>query len=187
MKYIASPLLFLALITPALRADPTIDDIRRMARAVDQSSTVIVPVSAEVIAAEPVSSLTQGDAIALAETVATRVPDAFVAVVAKEYAGYISPAVPANAVLVIEGLKPGKAVIGDLILFEKNGELHIRRLLQRIPFRDDASRLVVGYEHAKDRDGIAEEQVKGRVLATFLFDPNAKSSAIDAKVITPAH
>ena len=181
MRFVHPALIGAALISlPLFAGTQTIDDIRRMARPFEgNNTTLLLPITPEVIPAEPISSLSLADATALAEALAARLPDAFAAIVAKEYTGFMSPAVPANSVLVIEVLTPGKAAIGDLVLFEKDGRPHIRRLLQRIPFRVDASRLVVGYEHAKDRDGISEEQVKGRVIATILFDPAARASLIN--------
>jgi hypothetical protein len=174
------PSCLLVLASQCLWAAPaTLSEIRAFAQPVDKNITeTVVEIKPTLITGEPTSSLSRTEALKLAQSIAASLPTAIAVQVSTDYTGALSPAIPANAVLVIESIKADASKVGDLVLCKINGENHIRRLLRLDNDQGVGTTFyIVGYELSQEQIRIRDpRQIIGRVLATILFDPLATPS-----------
>ncbi|MDD2765869.1 MAG: hypothetical protein PHE83_18050 [Opitutaceae bacterium] len=126
-----------------------------------------------VIVGDPTSSLSREEAIRIAQKAAAAIPGSGVAQIDPGYNGCLAPAIPANAVLVVEPVHFEQLKPFDLVLFTApSGEIRARRILAK-----GFDKAVVGFEYNEVTPGDVDAQAFiGRVVMVLLYDPKAKST-----------
>jgi hypothetical protein len=129
------------------------------------------PKPTKIIVGDPTSSLTKAQAMQLAQEFASKIPGAGVADLPLDYDGRLAPAIPGNAVFVVESVNYAALRPFDLIVYvDPAGKLRPAKLLAKRP-----ETAVVGFEFLapETQAEIAPKACVGRIINTTLYDPSS--------------